>query len=150
MGAAYFYHLTESPLEQTLPMLLGKALDAGWRVEVRGTNRARLDSLDQSLWDGARDAFLPHGVAGGDHDDLQPVLLTDTPATGRDCVVGIDGADITPNEVQGAERVMIVFDGLSGDAVARAREQWKALTAAGCSAQYWAQDMGRWTKKAEA
>ena len=32
MGAAYFYHLTETPLERTLPMLLGKCRDAGWRV----------------------------------------------------------------------------------------------------------------------
>ncbi|MEN8896365.1 MAG: DNA polymerase III subunit chi, partial [Yoonia sp.] len=34
-------------------------------------------------------------------------------------------------------------------AVAHARTQWKALTNAGCEAQYWAQDMGSWTKKAE-
>ena len=37
MGAAYFYHLTRRPLEATLPMLLGKAQQAGWRVAVRGT-----------------------------------------------------------------------------------------------------------------
>ena len=36
MGAAYFYHLTAAPLEQTLPMLIGKAQGAGWRVVVRG------------------------------------------------------------------------------------------------------------------
>ena len=29
MGAAYFYHLTQRPLEVTLPLLLGKALQAG-------------------------------------------------------------------------------------------------------------------------
>ncbi|MEM1101745.1 MAG: DNA polymerase III subunit chi, partial [Pseudomonadota bacterium] len=36
-----------------------------------------------------------------------------------------------------------------GDAVARARVQWKALTGAGVAAQYWAQEDGRWTMKAE-
>ena len=27
--------------------------------------------------------------------------------------------------------------------------EWKRLTRAGCAAQYWAQENGRWTKKAE-
>ena len=40
MGAAFFYHLTRRPLEHTLPLLLGKALQAGWRVAVRGTDPA--------------------------------------------------------------------------------------------------------------
>ena len=39
MGAAYFYHLTRAPLEVTLPMLLGKAQQAGWRVAVRGRDQ---------------------------------------------------------------------------------------------------------------
>ena len=39
MGAAYFYHLTERPLEATLPVLLGKALEAGWRVAQEGGER---------------------------------------------------------------------------------------------------------------
>ena len=50
MGAAYFYHLTETPLEATLPMLLDKARGAGWRVLVRGTDRALLERLDQVLY----------------------------------------------------------------------------------------------------
>ena len=59
MGAVYFYHLTRRPLEATLPMLLDKALDAGWRVLVRGTESARLDWLDEKLWLGPEDGFLP-------------------------------------------------------------------------------------------
>ena len=66
MGAAYFYHLTERPLEATLPVLIGKALEAGWRVAVRGRDPATLERLDRQLWAG--DGFLPHGMAGGDHD----------------------------------------------------------------------------------
>ena len=45
MGAAFFYHLTQRPLEATLPMLLEKARGAGWRVAVRGTDEGRLDWL---------------------------------------------------------------------------------------------------------
>ena len=76
MGAAYFYHLTRAPLEQTLPMLLDKARQAGWRIAVRGVDRARLEWLDERLWLGPEDGFLPHGLEGGPHDAAQPILLT--------------------------------------------------------------------------
>ncbi|KNX39907.1 DNA polymerase III subunit chi [Roseovarius tolerans] len=152
MGAAYFYHLTQRPLEVTLPLLLGKALQAGWHVAVRGRDPARLDWLDQKLWLGPEDGFLPHGLAGGPHDADQPVLLTtgaDRP-NGAVCVMAVDGAEVAPDEVQTLERVCILFDGNDTDAVTVARSQWKALTAAGCSAQYWSEASGKWEKKAEA
>ena len=76
MGAAFFYHLTRSPLERALQMLLERSLANGWRVVVRGNDPARMDWLDQKLWMGAEDQFLPHGLSGGAHDALQPVLLT--------------------------------------------------------------------------
>ena len=76
MGAAYFYHLTRRPLEATLPTLLEKARGAGWRIAVRGVDAARMDWLDQKLWLGPEEGFLPHGLAGGDHDAHQPILLT--------------------------------------------------------------------------
>lgn len=149
MGAAYFFHLTRSPLEVTLPMLLGKALGAGWRVAVRGTDAARLDWLDDKLW--LDDGFLPHGRAGGEFDAEQPVLLTtDTSApNGAVCVMAVDGAEIGADEVNALDRVCILFDGNDGDAVQAARDQWKTLTGAGCAAQYWSQVGGGWEKKAE-
>ena len=64
MGAAFFYHLTQRPLEATLPMLLEKARGAGWRVAVRGTDEGRLDWLDERLWQGADDSFLPRSPTG--------------------------------------------------------------------------------------
>ena len=151
MGAAYFYHLTRRPLEVTLPLLLGKALGAGWRVAVRGTDPARLDWLDRQLWLGPEDAFLPHGIAGGPHDADQPVLLTtkaDRP-NGASCVMTIDGAEIGAQDVAEMSRVCILFDGNDAAALDTARGQWKALTGAGCAAQYWSEESGRWEKKAE-
>lgn len=151
MGAAFFYHLTHASLEQTLPMLLEKSRAAGWVVEVRGTERSVMERLDQSLWTGPPESFLPHGLAGGEQDADQPILLTSggAAANAPSCVMSVHGADISAAEVQAAERVCVLFDGHDGDAVAKARIQWKALTDAGCSAQYWAQDDGRWIKKAE-
>jgi DNA polymerase-3 subunit chi len=151
MGAIYFYHLTRQPLEVVLPMLLEKSLAAGWRCAVRGRDAKRLEWLDEKLWLGREDGFLPHGLAGGDHDAMQPILLTVEPEAANNpaAVLVIDGAEVTPEEVVPLERVSILFDGNDDTALARAREQWKALTEAGCSAQYWSQESGHWEKKAE-
>jgi DNA polymerase III subunit chi len=151
MGEAYFYHLTRSPLEATLPMLLAKARGAGWRVLVRGREAAHLDWLNDRLWLGAEDGFLAHGLAGGEHDADQPILLT--LARGNPnratCLMAVDGAEVDPGEVGDMARVCILFDGNDAGALESARGQWKALTGAGCAAQYWAQDGGKWVKKAE-
>lgn len=151
MGEAYFYHLTERPLEAALPALLERALARGWKVVVRGTDRGRLDWLDQKLWLGGDEEFLPHGLAGGPHDALQPVLLTasgDVP-NGAACLMAVDGAEVDPAEAAGVARVCILIDGADAGAVDHARGQWRRLTGAGVPAQYWAEEGGRWTKKAE-
>jgi len=149
MGAVYFYHLTDSPVEATLPMLLGKARAAGWRILVRGP-APMTERLDQVLWTGDVDGFLPHGLAGGPHDADQPILLgTDTDADGFDCLMSVGGADVTPAEVGLAERTCVLFDGSDPMSLDQARAQWKTLTGAGVAAQYWAQDDGRWVKKSE-
>ncbi|WP_172295721.1 DNA polymerase III subunit chi [Pseudoruegeria sp. HB172150] len=151
MGAAYFYHLTRAPLEATLPMLLGKARQAGWRVAVRGTSKDRMTWLDDKLWLGPEEQFLPHGLAGGEFDADQPVLLTTAPENPNNaqCLMTIDGAGVAPEEVNSAERVCILFDGNDPSAVETARGQWRELTQAGCAAQYWSQESGNWAKMAE-
>lgn len=150
MGEAYFYHLTQAPLEVTLRVLLGKSLQAGWRVAVRGRTDAVLDRLDEQLWLVPDDGFLPHGRAGGDHDAHQPVLLT-TGAAANDptCLVSVEGADVDASEVTAMDRVMVLFDGHDDAALQTARVQWKALTGAGVAAKYWSEASGRWEMKAE-
>lgn len=151
MGEVYFYHLTRQPVEVTAAVLLGKALGAGWRVAVRGADAERLKMMDEKLWlVGPKDSFLPHGLAGSPHDAHQPILLTTDLAApnGATCVMAVDGADIVPEEVTALDRVMILFDGTQGEAVARARTQWKTLTEAGAPARYWSEDSGRWEEKA--
>ena len=131
-------------------MLLAKAMQAGWRVAVRGPNFERLAWLDEKLWLGPEEGFLPHGMAGGAHDALQPVLLTQGPA-GNDpqCVMAIDGAEISADELSGLERACVLFDGNDAQALEVARGQWKTLKESGASAQYWSEDSGRWEMKAQ-
>ncbi|MGI9394141.1 MAG: DNA polymerase III subunit chi [Boseongicola sp.] len=148
MGAAFFYHLTERPLETALPVLIGKAIQAGWRVAVVGLDAARLERLDLTLWDG--DGFLPHGLAGGSHDAEQPVLLTSgTLENDPQCVMAIDGVEVEAKDVEARDRYCILFHGADEMAIERARAQWKTLIAAGVAAQYWAEENGRWVKKSE-
>ncbi len=133
----------------TLGALLGKARHAGWRIVVRGVDGERMKWLDEKLWLG--DGFLPHGLAGGEHDAQQPILLTCEAQAGNDptCVMSVEGAVISTDEVKTLERVCILFDGNDPAAVQGARDQWTALTEAGCPAQYWSEASGRWEKKAE-
>jgi DNA polymerase III subunit chi len=150
MGAAYFYHLTRRPLEATLPVLLTRARQAGWRIAVRGTDAARMIWLDERLWLGPDDEFPAHGLVGGAHDARQPILLGVIPAANSpDCVMCVDGADIDPEEVTALARVCVLFDGNDDVAVQSARRQWKTLATAGCSAKYWSEASGRWEMKAE-
>ncbi len=149
MGNALFYHLTRSRAEGLLPQLLGKALAAGWRVELRGQGRQRMEALDSALW--MNDGFLPHGMTGGAHDARQPVLLRDADAppasNAPECLMALDGAGVDPAEAEALSRVCIIFDGNDHMAVDRARDQWRSLTAAGIAAEYWSEAGGRWEKK---
>ncbi|WP_172328662.1 DNA polymerase III subunit chi [Mangrovicoccus sp. HB161399] len=149
MGRAMFYHLTGTPLEATLPRLLERSLEAGWQVDLRGRDRARLETLDDRLWLGAEEGFLPHGLEGGAHDARQPVLLTTSSEArpGTACLMAIDAAEVTAEEAARMERVCILFDGHDDMQLTAARAQWRALTGAGTVAEYWAQDDGRWERK---
>ena len=151
MSEVYFYHMTHAPLEATLPVLLSKSLEAGWRVVVRGREARRMAWLDEKLWLGPEEGFLPHGLSGGPHDADQPILLTHDAALGDgvQALVSIDGADMTPEEIAPLTRAMVLFDGMNPEAVQHARDQWKALTGAGVKAKYWSQESGHWEMKAE-
>ncbi len=150
MAQAMFYHLTRSTVEDTARMLIVRALGQGWRVMLRGTMPDRLDWLDQKLWLGADDDFLPHGREGGPHDADQPVLLGLGPAAnGANALCLVDGALATLDEARVMDRTWLLFDGGDAAAVAAAREEWKRLTVAGIPAQYWSEDGGRWQMKTE-
>jgi DNA polymerase-3 subunit chi len=61
----------------------------------------------------------------------------------------VDGAAVSAAEVEEMQRVCVLFDGNDPEALDVARGQWKALSDAGCVAQYWAQDDGKWVMKAQ-
>lgn len=151
MGEVRFYHLTEQPLDAALPVMLERCLERGWRAVVRGTDPGRIASLDTRLWTWREDGFLPHGRDGDAFPERQPVWLTCEHAMPNNAVALflIDGAEADPQDMAGLATVAILFDGHDADAVAAERQRWKAVTQAGLTAVYWAQEGGRWVRKAE-
>lgn len=151
MSEVYFYHLTRTSLEQTMFQLLDRSLQNTWRVLVRSGAPDQLARLDDVLWGGNNAQFLPHGVAGGEQDVDQPVLLTTDQgnANNAQALMLILGAQTTPDEVAAYERVSLIFNGNDPDALDSARSDWKTLTGAGVAAKYWSQESGRWEMRSE-
>ena len=149
MPEAFFYQLNGDSPEAVLPRMLDMALQKGWRIEVRGETRDRMERLDLALW-GPGEEFRPHGLAGGPHDAEQPILLTVGDGTGgRDCLMALDGASVTEAEARAAARICVIFDGADPDALSTARAQWKALTAAGLAARFYVREDGGWALRQE-
>ena len=149
MAEVWFYHLTATPLELTLPDLLEKSLTRGWRVLVRGGSEAGIAALDRSLWTWRDDAFLPHGTAADAHPDRQPVYLTlgDENPNRAQVLMLVDGARLLAAEAAGFDRTCLLFDGGDEAALAAAREDWRRVREAGLPARYWAREQGRWVEK---
>jgi len=144
-----FYHLTRSSLEDTLPRLLAKTLQAGERAVVMVGSSERVDALNTLLWTFDPNGFLPHGAARDGDADRQPVWLThlDENPNGAAYLFVADHA--RSERVASYKRCFELFDGRDDAAVADARERWKTYKAAGHVMAYWQQtDSGSWEKKA--
>ena len=144
-----FYHLTRSSLEDALPRLLVKTLQAGERAVVMLGSAERVDALNTHLWTYSQDSFLPHGSARDGAADRQPVWLThlDENPNGAAFLFVADRA--RSERIADYRRCFELFDGRDDQAVTDSRERWKAYKAAGHTLAYWQQTTaGGWEKKA--
>jgi DNA polymerase-3 subunit chi len=143
-----FYHCTRAPAVEVAVRLAEKVWASGQRLLVVG-EAARLQALDTALWTMRDDSFLPHALAGGEHDAEQPILLADapTPANGAKLLMLLEVG--VPAEVEGYDRVLNLFED-GTDAHGRARADWKALGGRdSVTRTYWQQnDRGGWDKRA--
>lgn len=148
MTEILFYHLETQPLERVLPVLIERSLERGWSVVVEAGSDAGAQALDSALWTYSDESFLPHALAGGDADHLQPVLITTRPHNPNDAEIRFFVDRAVPAQVGGYQRVVYMFSGHDPDAVTEARGAWKALKPAN-ELTYWQQDAnGKWVKKA--
>jgi DNA polymerase III subunit chi len=144
-----FYHLTRSSLEETLPRLLSKTLQAGERAVVMLGSPERVDALNTHLWTQDPNSFLPHGSVRDGEADRQPIWLThlDENPNGAGFLFLADHAQ--SDRLDDYKRCFELFDGRDDAAVAEARERWKTYKAAGHTVIYWQQTpAGGWEKKA--
>jgi len=147
MTEILFYHLESQPLERVIPVLLEKTLERGWRAVVETGSRERAEVLDALLWTYRDDSFLPHGIEGGPFDADQPVLIATGDANPNNAAVRFFVDRAVPKSGEGYERLVYMFSGHDPDAVAEARDAWRALRD-GNDVTYWQQDSnGRWAKK---
>jgi DNA polymerase III subunit chi len=148
LAEALFYHLLQAPLDKVLPGLVERSLARGWRCAIEA-GEERLKAIDDLLWTYSDDSFLPHGLEADD-GAAQPVVLVGHGGNPNGAAVRfiVDGAALPPDAGR-YERIVLIFDGHDGEAVATARERWREAKAAGLEATYWQQsDTGRWEKRA--
>ncbi|MBA4800247.1 MULTISPECIES: DNA polymerase III subunit chi [Euryhalocaulis] len=147
MGEVWFYHLERASLNETLPSLLEKTLQKGWRALVRVGSQERLDSLDGLLWTYRDESFLPHGRFDSEDAERQPILLTLDADNANSAQILFLTDPSAAFDVEQFERVALVFDGNDQDSVAAARERWKEARSKDAAVSYWRQsEDGRWTK----
>ena len=141
-----FYQLGRTQPDAVIATIAGKLLDEGQRLLVVAADEALLARLDRQLWDQGAASFLPHGLAGGEDDTVQPILLstgTDAPNLARNMLI----ADGEWREAALAyDRAFYLFDASTRDAAALV---WKLLAGReGVERNYWTQEEGKWVKKA--
>jgi DNA polymerase-3 subunit chi len=149
MTEVLFYHLQNISLERTLPSLLEKSLQRGWRVVVQSGSEERADALDSHLWIYSDDSFLPHATWRARDAADQPIVLTAGEANPNGAQVRflVDSTALPP-DADSYERLVLMFNGEDADAVDGARAAWKDGKARGFEVTYWqADERGRWQRR---
>jgi len=141
-----FYQLGEATIESVVASVGQRLIGEGQRLLVVAEDEALLARLDRLLWDQGAASFIPHGLAGGNDDSAQPILLSsgaDAPNRARNLLIA-DGE--WRDAALGYDRAFYLFDGESLEA---ARLAWKLLAGRdGVERHYWGHEDGRWVKKA--
>jgi DNA polymerase III subunit chi len=149
MTEVLFYHLQDMTLENVLPPLLEKSLERGWRVIVQSTSEERADALDAHLWTYRDDSFLPHATWRISDAPEQPIVLIAGEGNPNRANVRflVDNAAL-PADCDAYQRLVLVFNGDDGDALAAARSAWTDCKARGFEVTYWqADERGRWQRR---
>lgn len=131
-----FYQLSQSPVEEALPALAARMMEAGARALVVSADIGQLARISDALW-ASGDQFLAHGPAGGPHDARQPILLAENleATNGARFLALADGQ--WREGAEAFERVFLLFGAATID---DARATWRSLDGReGLERNYWRQ-----------
>ena len=145
MTETLFYHLERRSLEDVLPGLVEKSLQRGWRAAINTDSSERSDALDTLLWTYDDQSFLPHAQLGDGKAEDQPVLITVEEGNPNAAQIFFYVGGAMPadwNSLSGLARVVLLFDGRNGEALAQARAAWKDAKTAGHDVTYWKETPG--------
>src|SRR6202012_1214009 len=110
MTKVSFYHLTTAPLEQALPVLLEKSLQAGLRVVLMAGSRERVAHLDAHLWTFDPASFIPHGSGRDGTESRQPIFLTDADENPNSAELLVLTDGVTSRHLPDFTRCLNLFD----------------------------------------
>ncbi|EJF81633.1 DNA polymerase III subunit chi [Candidatus Bartonella washoeensis] len=143
----FFYHLTQSTLEDILPTLVERALVRFGKITIQCVSKEQRDAIDTHLWVYADEAFIGHGTECDQYPSFQPVFLTTSHENPNDSKIRflIEGAICS--DVDAYQRVVVIFDGRSDEQLGLVRAQWKKYKMENHNLTYWQQTEDRGWKK---
>jgi DNA polymerase-3 subunit chi len=140
MTETLFYHLERRGLEEVLPGLVEKSRQRGWKALIHADSADRADAIDTLLWTYDDQSFLAHAQKGDGEAARQPVLITVEEGNPNSAEIAFYVGGTVPadwNSLAGLARVVLLFDGRDGAALATARDAWKEAKGAGHDVTYW-------------
>lgn len=137
-----FYQLSRDPVEQVVPLLARKALQAGQRLLVVSGDPEHRAAISRALWSEGGAHFLAHGEAQAAHAARQPILLSETCAAPNEARMVVLADGIWREEASSFERAFLLFDAA---ATQNARDLWRSFRARdGIEGHAWKQEDGGW------
>ncbi|WP_417448844.1 DNA polymerase III subunit chi [Kordiimonas sp.] len=149
MAEIRFYHLQRQTLEEALPKLMERVVEAGLRAVVKLPAKGMMETMNKVLWDYDPASFLPHDIDGCESPEDQTVFLTIGDVNPNTATVLVLVDAVKSPDIKAYDRCLYMFDGRDEGIVAAAREDWKSFKELGAEMSYWQQrEMGGWEKKA--
>lgn len=149
MAEVSFYHVTQTAPLQALARLMEKCISQNLRTLIRARDEDRVREVDTYLWTYNPASFLPHGTPASPQPDAQPIYITAGDENPNESKVLVLLDNVLPEQLQGYDRILYLFDGQDEGQTRTAREHWKALKQGGHGLAYWEQqDGGGWKRSA--
>ena len=142
-----FYHLERSPIENALPQLLERVLQANHRAVVLTSSTERAEELANLLWTYNSNSWLPHGTEKDGSPSDQPIWLTDRDENPNSAGMLVLTDGMVSARLGDYERCLDLFDGTNPEVTAAARERWATAKSAGHELHYWQQTPAGWQEK---